>query len=123
MPLLYSLTHLPNTADYANLLLDKATTLSGISCCSMYSLFTTCFVEGSHQPVCNKCHIRGNDHKKCAGCKQVLYCSRECQKSDWNAGHKQMCPVSKFPVSLSFNENLHHKAIEAEKGANTKDVN
>jgi len=28
--------------------------------------------------------------KNCGGCKQKLYCSRECQTSDWNS-HKLVC--------------------------------
>jgi len=28
--------------------------------------------------------------KKCAGCKQKLYCSRECQAADWKT-HKAIC--------------------------------
>lgn len=29
--------------------------------------------------------------KKCAGCMQHEYCSRECQKSAWKAGHRKEC--------------------------------
>ena len=28
--------------------------------------------------------------KVCAGCKMVLYCSRQCQTQDWD-GHKDLC--------------------------------
>ena len=27
----------------------------------------------------------------CAACRVATYCSRECQKADWKAGHKQLC--------------------------------
>jgi hypothetical protein len=54
----------------------------------------------------------------CAKCKVVQYCSRECQISDWKAGHKQVCkqaeeergasvqletpPVTENTVMISF---------------------
>ncbi|KAJ7124401.1 hypothetical protein C8R44DRAFT_147900 [Mycena epipterygia] len=31
------------------------------------------------------------DFKSCSGCSFVYYCSSECQKSDWEAGHRQWC--------------------------------
>jgi hypothetical protein len=27
----------------------------------------------------------------CGGCRQVQYCSAECQREDWHAGHKAVC--------------------------------
>ena len=38
---------------------------------------------------CNTCGKSGN-HKKCASCMTVMYCSRECQKKDWSR-HKTEC--------------------------------
>jgi len=40
--------------------------------------------------VCAAC---GSPHnlKTCSSCGKVRYCSRECQVSDWKAGHKQVC--------------------------------
>ncbi|KAK7062462.1 hypothetical protein R3P38DRAFT_2835300 [Favolaschia claudopus] len=29
--------------------------------------------------------------KRCAGCSELLYCSRECQIEDWRAGHRRSC--------------------------------
>jgi hypothetical protein len=29
--------------------------------------------------------------KPCGGCHQVQYCSTECQREDWRAGHKAVC--------------------------------
>ena len=40
---------------------------------------------------CNSCHRHGAT-KKCSKCKDVYYCSQECQASDWKrGGHKQLC--------------------------------
>jgi len=30
-------------------------------------------------------------HKRCSQCKQVLYCSQDCQRNDWKKGHKHVC--------------------------------
>mmetsp|Transcript_66681 Transcript_66681/g.134413 ORF Transcript_66681/g.134413 Transcript_66681/m.134413 type:complete len:444 (+) Transcript_66681:131-1462(+) len=32
-----------------------------------------------------------HDLKSCSKCHLVRYCGRECQRSDWNAGHKLVC--------------------------------
>ena len=41
-------------------------------------------------------HIRRNGKfYKCKGCRRALYCSRKCQKQDWNLnGHKYRCTLS-----------------------------
>ncbi len=35
---------------------------------------------------------------KCGKCKAVFYCSKECQKSDWNL-HKVFCSTLPFPIT------------------------
>jgi hypothetical protein len=36
-----------------------------------------------------------SENKKCAGCRKVSYCCRECQLLDWkNGGHKEKCTSS-----------------------------
>jgi len=42
---------------------------------------------------CARCGAQRSDEvklKACAGCKMVLYCSRQCQTKDWD-GHKDLC--------------------------------
>ncbi|KAK0481346.1 hypothetical protein IW261DRAFT_1470377 [Armillaria novae-zelandiae] len=56
-------------------------------------------------PVCASCKQNIFPPKKpmrCAACKAVIYCSKECSKDDWNKGtglkyltHKQLCPDNK----------------------------
>lgn len=38
--------------------------------------------------VCNVCGQKSS--KKCAGCKSIIYCSRDCQVKDWKQ-HKDLC--------------------------------
>ena len=47
---------------------------------------------------CNVCHVNCNDStkqfKKCHGCKKAIYCSKQCQKIDWNSNnHKYICKL------------------------------
>jgi len=45
--------------------------------------------------VCFTCGVPGDTEgvelSVCAQCKAAFYCSRECQKRDWKAGHKLDC--------------------------------
>ncbi|CAH8367187.1 unnamed protein product [Eruca vesicaria subsp. sativa] len=49
--------------------------------------------------------------KKCSRCKSVRYCSAECQKSDWNSGHKLKCKVFKSTDSLFGNSSASKSAL------------
>jgi hypothetical protein len=44
--------------------------------------------------VCGSFGGRDGKLKKCSGCNCVLYCSAECQKSDWT-NHKLYCKLLK----------------------------
>ncbi|KAJ7504782.1 hypothetical protein B0H11DRAFT_2273314 [Mycena galericulata] len=35
--------------------------------------------------------LKETDLKCCAGCREALYCSRECQRIDWDSGHRESC--------------------------------
>eukprot|EP01084_Bolivina_argentea_P116709 207315_1 len=48
---------------------------------------------------CNYCGMRADKngykkHRACTGCMKLAYCSRECQKLDWNEEHRQQCDKS-----------------------------
>ena len=44
------------------------------------------------QKVCNRCHVRNKKLHKCKQCRKVYYCSRMCQKLDWNIySHNLTC--------------------------------
>ncbi|XP_067669581.1 uncharacterized protein [Haliotis asinina] len=43
-----------------------------------------------HLETCYRCKKRGDGMKKCARCKNVLYCSKSCQREDWPR-HKRDC--------------------------------
>jgi hypothetical protein len=51
-------------------------------------LFAVSYLETIVEDQCSTCQKKGT--QKCARCKQVLYCSPECQKKDWK-NHKARC--------------------------------
>jgi len=59
------------------------------------------------EKTCSNCHLpegsRGAPKlSACARCGLVVYCSRECQRTHWKAGHKQHCvaKVDRAPQNL-----------------------
>ncbi|ORY96248.1 hypothetical protein BCR43DRAFT_491346 [Syncephalastrum racemosum] len=44
---------------------------------------------------CEKKEEKEGDFKKCGQCQRVSYCSRDCQKAHWKAGHKAVCTDKK----------------------------
>lgn len=49
------------------------------------------------------CHGEKSETSKlsvCGGCRDICYCSRECQKLDWNLRHKSSCWQTKFPLIM-----------------------
>jgi hypothetical protein len=65
---------------------------------------------------CTKCEAVESSTlvlSKCAKCKTVQYCSKECQVSDWKAGHKKACKQVEQERSVSVQletpiENSHN---------------
>eukprot|EP01083_Nonionella_stella_P173649 599603_1 len=61
-----------------------------------HRIFDFDFVKRKHYQVCVVCNKKNNKSegymKCCALCKQRRYCSRKCQKIDWNKrGHRDQC--------------------------------
>jgi hypothetical protein len=58
-----------------------------------------CFVFG----ICSLCNSKLDRLQVCADCRVTQYCSRECQKRDWDNGHKQICKSLAFiPQNASY---------------------
>eukprot|EP01083_Nonionella_stella_P002150 6193_1 len=58
------------------------------------------------QNICAHCN-RSDDSfsvkfKRCGDCKQLYYCSKKCQKADWNNKHRLFCEVYQNMTYLSF---------------------
>jgi len=50
--------------------------------------------KGSEFNVCSHCGSPESHtvkHKRCSACRHRLYCSVDCQRMDWKAGHKNEC--------------------------------
>ncbi|GAW13665.1 hypothetical protein ANO14919_030540 [Xylariales sp. No.14919] len=50
------------------------------------------------QGTCNSCKKASSELKRCAKCSTTLYCSRNCQKTDWKA-HKKICSKQAYERS------------------------
>jgi hypothetical protein len=49
--------------------------------------------EAALGTVCAQCCFQSDRLKKCAGCKVVQYCSKDCQRAAWKSTHKGECPI------------------------------
>lgn len=54
------------------------------------NLLSTCNLirRADLRPYCSWCGDASARHKYCQGCLKTKYCSKECQKSHWDNGHK-----------------------------------
>lgn len=53
-----------------------------------------CKYEGDDQNICIHCQKVASDFDTflaCGRCKRAWYCSKECQRSNWTEGHKNVC--------------------------------
>ncbi|KAG0648277.1 Zinc finger MYND domain-containing 17 [Hyphodiscus hymeniophilus] len=57
--------------------------------------------------VCFSCHQQAPTLSRCSKCKRVWYCSQKCQKQDWTARHKQLCP--KLVAANTLNVHRSHE--------------
>lgn len=51
--------------------------------------------DETHPPLFHGMHCTvclAPTRRRCGQCGMVYYCSAECQKRDWKAGHRQTCP-------------------------------
>lgn len=55
-----------------------------VDCISVYN-FIYC------KRTCASCGVTGNKLQKCGKCLSMWYCSKECQRLDWHARHKDLC--------------------------------
>ena len=55
------------------------------------------YLEGKipGQYECNVC-MEEDAELRCAKCKAVKYCSKECQMQDWKGGHRMQCYEAVF---------------------------
>jgi hypothetical protein len=49
-------------------------------------------VTGDALKICFNCMEQKEKLFACNGCHFMVYCSPECQKVSWKAGHKNVCP-------------------------------
>jgi hypothetical protein len=47
--------------------------------------------DGELKMECRACGKSEGKMKLCSSCRIAYYCSHECQKKDWKAGHKKTC--------------------------------
>ena len=59
--------------------------------------------------ICANCLIEGDNFSRCSLCKNICYCSKICQKTDWSK-HKQIC---KKTIELKRGDKENDKILES----------
>ena len=59
-----------------------------------HSQTTMATLSTAPQTACSCCGAASSSLKRCGRCHTVSYCSVDCQRNDWKAGHKTACTVS-----------------------------
>ncbi|KZV98146.1 hypothetical protein EXIGLDRAFT_328574 [Exidia glandulosa HHB12029] len=60
--------------------------------------------QDCYGPMCGKSVQTGTPFQRCARCKFVQYCSKECQLDDWRDAkvpHKRLCPLLQKLVTVA----------------------
>lgn len=60
------------------------------------------------QKHCSFCGTMSNALLACQKCKTVAYCSRDCQKADWNNVHKKFCGLATQREEFRLNKHTPH---------------
>jgi hypothetical protein len=58
----------------------------------------------SHFGFCSVCNKKLDRLQVCADCRVIQYCSRDCQRKDWERGHKEKCPSLAFHPYIDISE-------------------
>ena len=69
--------------------------------------------------VCQLCGSPTEGASRCSGCKEVWYCCKEHQRTDWSKGHKHICKYVKEHPEAVF---IHVDALEG-NGLSNRMVN
>lgn len=68
-------------------------------CVLVDSLQTSCPASSAGPRVgasssCGQCGVRGRGTRRCSRCRSAWYCSLDCQRAAWCAGHQEVCDGS-----------------------------
>lgn len=68
---------------------------------------------------CDSCQQLSEKLQRCAGCAVATYCSKDCQRQHWRAGHKNSCKTfSKGPL---IQEQIAKLLDTVEEGSSDED--
>jgi mitochondrial splicing suppressor protein 51 len=62
--------------------------------------------------LCFRCWQPADKMTKCAGCRRVFYCSKSCQKLDWELQHKRHCKILRHINGLEEKETAKSRSWE-----------
>lgn len=58
---------------------------------------------------CSHCRQPAEKLLRCAACESAAYCSKRCQKRDWNSGHKKECAAKKLQMQQRLEKRIQSK--------------